>query len=76
MHQKGDKVDWMRQPRGGYGSFYPVAGVVIGQTPKRVKIAVMNLTTKQVEYKSVKPASLLTRYNPLKVDELLQQATA
>lgn len=71
MFQKGDKVDWLWQPRGGYGTFTPVSAVVIGQTGQRVKIAVLNLRSNKIEHKSVKSTSLLTRFNALKIDEVL-----
>ena len=70
----GDKVNWLQQHRGGYGCTTPVAGIVIGETAKRVRIAVYNLRTQQIEEKLVYPASLSLRTNHSELDDAMEQA--
>jgi len=70
----GDKVNWLQQHRGSYGYTTPVAGIVIGETAKQVRIAVYNLRTQQIEEKLVYPASLSPRTNHSELDDAMEQA--
>ena len=72
--KSGDKVNWLQQHRGGYGYTTPVAGMVISETAKRVRIAVYNLRTGQIEEKLVHPASLTPRTNRTELDDAMEQA--
>jgi len=76
MYQQGDKVNWDWKPRNGYGSFYSVAGVVLKETPKRVKIAIFNLRAKKIDETYVTPACLSPRTNTCEIDTALQQQKA
>lgn len=72
----GQKVDWLFTGRGGYADFsYNVAAIVIKPTTKRVRIAIYNLRSKQVQYKSVTPDRLSARslYVPEIDDASLEQ---
>jgi hypothetical protein len=40
LYRPGDLVWWHREPRGGYGFQEEVAGVVVRQTAKRVRIKI------------------------------------
>lgn len=66
-----EKVNWDWKPSRGYGAFHSVAGLVIKRTEKRVKIAVFNLRTKQVEETYVKPESLSQRTNVCEIDQAM-----
>jgi hypothetical protein len=70
----GDKVNWLQQHRGGYGYTTPVAGIVIGETARRVRIAVYNLRLQEIKEKLVYPASLTPRTNHTELDEAMEQA--
>jgi hypothetical protein len=59
--------------RGGYGYTTPVAGIVIGDTSKRVRIAVYTLRTQQIEEKLVYPASLSPRANHSDLDDAMER---
>ena len=72
--KSGDKVNWRKLHRGGYGYTTSFAGMVIGETAKRVRIAVYNLRTRQIEEKLVHPASLPPRANHTELDDAMEQA--
>jgi hypothetical protein len=64
-----EKVNWLFQPRGGYGYVVPVAALVVKRNPKRVRIAVYNLRTRRFEYKQVRPEKLSPRTEHSIVDD-------
>jgi hypothetical protein len=71
----GDKVNWwIQQHRGGYGYTTPVAGIVNGETAKRVRIAIYNLRSREIEEKLVHPASLTSRTTHTELDDAMEQA--
>jgi hypothetical protein len=72
--KSGDKVNWLRVPRGGYGYTTPVAGIVIGETAKRVRLAILNLRTLEVEEKLVHPTALTPRTTHTELDDAMEQA--
>ncbi len=63
--------------RGGYGYISHIDAVLITRTAKRARIAVYNLRTKQVEFKTVKPEKLTERTHVSPVlDDLYKDALA
>jgi len=69
------RVYYRWTPRGGYCRDQMLAARAISRTAKRIRIAVFNLTTQQMEYKSVEPGRISprTEYVPEIDDAVIEQ---
>lgn len=63
----GDRIDWLHEPRGGYGYIIRVPGVVRKVTSKRVQIEVQKATGETV-MRSVMADRLRDRVRPKAID--------
>jgi hypothetical protein len=59
-YEPGAVVTWLQELRGGYGTIWPVDGVVVRTTRGRVIVRVQTRTGEQVE-RAVRPESLRMR---------------